>query len=218
MKTPPQYRSPLRSRKEIIDFLINTTEQRIYDYKPHPFCFNVKVRRLDFDFDHLLKIFQQMEDDPIYTHEPDWLEAAKQRYEDTNINDFCDSVMDDARQRFLDQDHVLYDGTSIKATFSFEGRSGGWLSINSFEGHDFTANYEYGSRVSLESLRELLTGLPYPVLRRLYKFVVILKVEVNNREEELEFQGAYSFFGNVCADIPQPDAVQKRLPFAQTPA
>ena len=209
LRKPDYYRTPLRNRQEIVRFIIRVTNQRCY-HQPHPLCFNVKCYHVNFDFDHLLKLWNEYESDPIYTHDEEWLKAARQRLAVTNENSLWEWAQDDACRQFTDSDafRTLWDGTSVNVAYSFEGRSGGWLSINSFEGCDFTERH----------IEETLMEMDYAKLRKLYQLIVTLIHDTENPSKEMEHQAAFIFFANVCSDIPQPDAYQKRFEFDKTPA
>lgn len=209
MRKPDYYKTPLRTRQEIVQFIINATSQRSY-HQPHPLCFNVKCHHVDFDFDHLLTLWNKYESDPIYTHDEQWLKAARQRHAETKENTLWAWAQDDACNLFTDSDafRTLWDGTAVMVAYSFEGRSGGWLSVNSFEGCDFTDRGRH--------IEETLMEMDYSKLRKLYQLIVMLSHDTEDPSKELEHQAAFQFFANVCSDIPQPDAYQKRFEFAGT--
>lgn len=208
---PDYYRTPLRSREAIVEWIIQNTKQRMYDHRPHPFCFNVKCYRVNLDFEHLLGIYRNMEGDPPFTHFAEWLEPVKARYEEVKDDLFTWGV-EDARRLFTDSDgfNSLWDGTNVKAEYSFEGRNGGWLSLNNFDGEDFTTRDG-----GYDDLRECLNGQDYAWLRRLYQLIVMLKHAVSKAQEEVETQAAFNFFANACAGISQPDTTQRLLPFME---
>ena len=78
MRKPDYYKTPLRTRQEIMRFIINATNQRSY-HQPHPLCFNVKCHHVNLDFNHLLTLWNEYESNPIYTHNEEWLKSATQR-------------------------------------------------------------------------------------------------------------------------------------------
>ena len=209
LRKPDYYKTPLRTRQEIVRFIINATNQRSY-HQPHPLCFNVKCHHVNLDFDHLLKLWNRYESDPIYTQDEEWLKSATQRHAETKETTLWAWAQESACDLFTDSDafQTLWDGTAVRVAYSFEGRSGGWLSVNSFEGCDFAERH----------IEVTLMEMDYFKLRKLYQLVVMLSHDTGNPSQELEHQAAFSFFANVCADIPQPDAFQKRFEFAETPA
>lgn len=208
MKKPEVYQTPLKKRSDIIAFLEDATHQRHYDGHWHPLCFNVKIHTIDLSFDHLLKLWRENEGNPLYTHNEDWLKAAKEQYDESEESLF-DWGIEDARRGFTDSDSYnhLWDGTKIDVEYSFEGRSGGWLSITKFDGYKISQREKFD-----------FTEMEYPTLRKLYQLVIMLKHDLKNPEKEVEWQAAFNFFANACCDIPQPNAIQKKLEFAETPA
>lgn len=209
MRKPDYYKTPLRTRQEIMRFIINATNQRSY-HQPHPLCFNVKCHHVNLDFNHLLTLWNEYESNPIYTHNEEWLKSATQRHAETNENILGEWARESACDLFTDSDafRTLWNGTAIKVVYSFEGRSGGWLSVNSFEGCDFNEWH----------IEETLMDMDYSKLRKLYQLIVMLSHDTEDPSQELEHQAAFHFFANACADIPQPDTYQKRFEFAVTPA
>lgn len=221
-KRPDEYKLPLRKRADIIAFIIASTNQRSYDGHPHPLCFNVKLHSgVDLDFDHLLALWRNYENDPLYTHDEGWLEAAKAKHGRVGEETLYEWGLDDARNPFFSQQRptygepgtdsyaMLWNGTSIDVRYSFEGRSGGWLSINSFEGTKFT---QYDSNIE-----DTLHEMDFSTLRKLYELVTLLKHDLQREKikAEVELQAAFNFFANACSDIPKPDAIQRKLEFAE---
>lgn len=215
----PPFPMPHRTMKAMADFITTATKARRY-HRPHPFCFNVKIYRVNFDFDHLLNIYRtRFLQDPEFTKSPEWLAQAKEKYEEVKDGLF-EPAIEVARAYFvgfegqedLRADQCLWDGTPVEATFSFEGRSGGWLSINSFEGIDFTDDDIYPD--GEHPVRDMLMRQSFRWLRKFYKFVAMLSHDLsgNKVEDEVEFQAAIGFFENACGDIPPADARQLKLP------
>jgi len=214
MKKPDYYKTPLRSRKDIIDFIFDATHQRSYDYSPHPFCFNVKLYDLDLSFSKLLALYKE-EDDGPHTRDEEWLEAVKERYEELGEDTIYEWGQESACRSFVgagwgsepdgDSYRTLWDGTEVDVRYAFVGRCGGWLSVMKFEGTDF-ANRSWDAR-------ELLESWDYKKLRNFYQLIVMLKHDLGNNaaSREVEYQAAFNFFHNGCNDIPQPDAAQLKL-------
>ena len=208
-KKPDAYLTPLRKRADIIEQVLSLTNQRSYDYRNHPFCFNVKVYRSDFSFENLLDVYRKSNDDPFYTHDPDWLKAAREEYDGVSHDKIWTAAQESACDLVTDSDSYnhLYNGTKVDVAYSFEGRSGGWLSLHKFEGYDFTEG----------DIRDTLTEMPYNTLRKLYSLITMLAHDWRREavENEIEFQAAFYVFENVCSDVPKPEATQKRLAFAE---
>lgn len=215
VKKPQYYNVPLRSRAAIVKWIIDHTEQRHYDGHPHPFCFNVKCYHVDFELEHLLQLYREYEGNAKGFDDPDWQAAIKERYAEVSDN-LWEYAVEDCRRNFVGGDdgqpdndgwNMLWDGTPVNTQFSFEGRSGGWLSLNRFQSFDFTERHS-----DIEDI--LVYDMPYQTLRHLYQFIVMLVHDVSraNVKKELEHQAAFNFFANCCADIPVPSEAQLLLP------
>lgn len=215
VRKPDYYKTPLRSREAIVDFCIDAARQRGYDHRPHPFCFNVKAWGTDLSFDHLLEIFRKDVDNYPWLGNEDWLQAAREKFEELDQNDLWEWGREGACGLVTDSDcyNHLWDGTPVDVEYSFEGRSGGWISLNSFDGVDFT-NRDYGD------IRELLLEQDYAWLRRFYQLIVMLKHDFTTEAavSEIEHHAAFCFVENCCHGIPKPDARQLRLPFMKKEA
>ena len=126
LRQPDYYQTPLRNRQEIVRFIVRETNQRSY-HQPHPLCFNVKCHHVNFDFDHLLKLWNNHESDPIYTHYEEWLKSARQRHAETDENTLWKWAQASASDLFTDSDtfRTLWESTAIKVAYSSEGQSGG---------------------------------------------------------------------------------------------
>lgn len=215
MRKPDFYKTPFRKRSDIIAHILKLTNQRSYEGHPHPFCFNVKLYRLDLDFDHLLEIFRK--DDPAYTHNEEWLKKAKERYDEIGTDTIYEWGVSDAQAHYVghksdgvphnEGNTILWDGTEVDARYSFEGRSGGWLSLNKLLGYNFTSREEH--------IEDLLQEMPFSDLRKLHQIIVMLAHDTKGANDEVEYQAAFNFFYNGCSDIPQPDAVQLTLPLKE---
>ncbi len=206
MRKPDYYQTPLRSRRDIVGFIVNATHQR----DSAPFCFNVKVYGVNLEFEHLLDLYREYEGDPIFTHNDDWLKAAKEQFDESE-EDLFDWGIEGARDLVTDSDcfNHLWDGTPVDVEYSFEGRSGGWLSLNRFDGVDFTTTTD-------EDYDTLLMEQDYAWLRRLYQLIVMLKHDLRREavQAEVEHHAAFDLFVNACASIPQPNERQLKLEFA----
>lgn len=210
MKKSKEYNTPLRSRKDMAAYILGVTNQRYYQGH-HPLCFNVKLYRLNFDFDHLWEVFQKTNELDTYHKTDEWLKAAREVYDDTGEEKLYEYGVNGTVESFLDREQFLVNGTKVKAEFSFEGRSGGWLSLNKFQGENLC--------VSESELKNYMEGkypeekMDFNTLRQLYQFVVQLNVETKKASEEVEFRTADTLFNNLCVDLPQPDRIQLKLNF-----
>lgn len=207
MKTPEYFRTPLRSRLEIADYIFSVTNQRYYDNDAHPFCFDVKLRRLDLSFDHLLKVFKKHNPETEITDEV--MERAKQCAEEGDI--VYERAVEEAQYHFVggpkgmpgsDAYRTVFDGREFDVKFSFEGRSGGWLSLNCFEGFDFTkADAEYWRKVLDGEKDEDVEQMDYKTLCNLYAFIVMLKRTTDQAEKEIEYIAASNIFFTVMEAV-----------------
>lgn len=165
IKKPDYYKTPLRKKSDIAGYIVQNTNNRSYQRDWHPFCFNVKIPAVDCSYDHLLKIYQE-----------NYGEAKKVSREVQKEKDYGSSNWEYVIERMRDDVtgsdlfKYLWDGTQIRVEYSFEGRSGGWLSINSFEGVDFNEWSWYSSQYREANLIEQ----DYSWLRRFYQLVVML--------------------------------------------
>jgi hypothetical protein len=160
---------------------------------------------LNLGFNHLLEVWRNGEGQgELYTQNEEWLKAVRERYNETKQDTLWEWGVEDASRAFTDPDQVtfrqLWNGTELDVEYSFQGRSCGWLSIDKFEGYDFTTATP-------------LADMDWPSLRKLYQLVIMLKHDLANPEKEVEYQAAFAFFENVCSDIPRPNEVQRKLEF-----
>lgn len=205
-KKPNSLKTPLRKRKEIIQHLLEVTDQRSYDGTPYPFCFNVKVYSTDLSFENLLRIMRETESDPPYSHDPKWLAAVQEKYNEVEEHLF-DWGLEDAQAYFVghgrnegpsDGACTLWDGRVCEGVeFSFQGYSSGWLSLDRFESYNFTSR-EY-------DIKDLLEEMPYNTLRKLYAFILQIKADTKYAKTEVEYQAMSNFFNNACSDIEKPE-------------
>lgn len=205
MRKPDYYQTPLRSRQEIVRFIVDSTHQRHY-HEPHPLCFDVKVHNPNFQFEHLLNLYRQYEGDPIFTHNDDWLKAAKEQFDESE-EDLFDWGIEGSREIITGSDcfNHLWDGTPVDVKYSFVGCNGGWLSLDCFDGVDFT---------KCDDPDTTLMEQEYAWLRRLYQLIVMLKHDLQSATPEVEFHAAFDLFVNACACIPQPNERQLKFEFA----
>jgi hypothetical protein len=165
IKKPDYYKTPLRKKSDIAGYIVQNTNNRSYQRDWHPFCFNVKIPSVDCSYDHLLKIYQENYGEAKKVSR----EVQKEKdYESSNWEYVIERMRDDVTGSDLFK--YLCGGTQIRVEYSFEGRSGGWLSINSFEGVDFNEWSWYSSQYREANLIEQ----DYSWLRRFYQLVVML--------------------------------------------
>lgn len=219
-KLPKQYQAPLRTRKEIVQWL-NDPRARGYQVRggwnyegdshgstsrgPWLFCWSVKLlARMDTSYEALLKrakrvgvlTRQHLKDQP-------WLNASKARYDDTSMDSVFTHACETCQRMFVGHDGkpendgycMLYDGTKVTPEFTFMGRSGGWLVLTGFNGHS----------LNTENVGEDLDWKRWDVrnLRLLYRYVVMLEHDLRHEaiQEMVLDELAGSFFANICHDL-----------------
>ena len=217
-KKPDAYKMKTRSRAGMIA-AIPTLAQRHYDnYDPYHLCFNVKCYSVDLDLPNMLAKWREYEGDPAYTHNPEWLKAVKERYDEHDEHLF-DWGIEDARRHFVDDGpgqsdtfRTLWDGTEVDVEYAFIGRSGGWLAVTKFEGYRFD---ERGT-----SLDEILEEMDTPTIKKLYQLLLMLKHDTRQEavKNEVEHQAAFCFFANICSDITKSNHIQGQLFETETEA
>lgn len=197
-KTPPQYITPLRSKSEILAFLkIAANARPQYGL----FAFNVKVYRADLSFANLVEIGQTMGeiDENVSAC---YLAECQKRYDEENLYNIA---IENARNSVVEDDlyRMMWDGSKPVAEWSFEGRSGGWLVLQFFEGLPLTPD-AFGE--------DDLDDLSFLTLRRLYRFIVQCLHDFRPEavRGEIEHQASFILFQNLCTDIETDKEVTKR--------
>ena len=203
------YSTPLTNRADIAAYLLNRRGRYYRGYGHLLFLFNVKVYEPDLSFDNLLDLYRQSGYGEFKVTDPGWVEETRQRHEKTDHDDLYQVAVEDARRLVTDSDCFthLYDGTPVEVEYAFVGRSGGWLALTKFEGVRL---------IDLESLRDLFDDdqeegenptLSDETLQRLYALVRMLEHDLTpeNAQAEVKNQAAFSFFENICCDIPTAD-------------
>ena len=235
MTTPGYYRTPLRSRSDIADYLASvggyysTYGRTGRSY----FAFNVKCHGVRLDFEHLIEVYRNggyYGDGETWLDNPEWLEQARANYEEVERHLF-DRGVEDAARLITDSDcyNHLYDGTKVEVEYAWMGRSGGYVGIARFEGFDFSADVgrDYWHEVfrgnphrsGTDNWRDwgrTFPAMDYPTLRKLYALVVMLRHDLTpeTASAEVEHQAAFRFVENACGDIPRYDSIQRLLPLA----
>jgi|694.fasta_scaffold03312_12 hypothetical protein len=195
IKKPEYYATPLKRKDHIVGFIGHHTTARSYDYQNHPFCFNVKLRGGANDFDTLLQIYRDDQADmKLISNEEKIRKQELWRSQDTQ-NSMWEYAIECMRS---DVDHsymYLWDGPKVNVQISFEGRSGGWLSINEFDGVNFNRRDYHNS------VREMfLMDQDYQWLRRFYQLVVMLihDTKKENLKSGFDYHCAQYLFGSFC--------------------
>jgi len=201
LKKPDYYKCPLRSRKDIVEFIIDETDQRCYDHRQYPLCFNVKLYNLNLEFAHLLQLWMDTEPGSNFSKEA---VCRAYRFYQENADNLSEWAIDDARTHFVSDQRrsdgapegdcfqTTWDGKQFDVRYAFVGRSGGWLSIVRFQYVDFAT---WGNEIE-----EQLTDMDFKDLRMLYQLVVMLKHDLQHPEKEVEHQAAFALFNRLDDD------------------
>ena len=189
-KNPFKY--PLRSRKDMIEYIVYKSRAGNFCYQNktfYPLAWNVKSHDVPMDWESILKAMQENQ-----SFNPTQIAAMKEKYvaeygetkwdttpeQDTNRSSLWDIGAESARWGLTDGDayRTLWDGTELDVTWTFSGRSGGYASVEKYEGYDFS---NMGSDQRFEEWLEEREDYydeksPYrrdfKFIRTLYKFVV----------------------------------------------
>lgn len=193
---------PSPTKEECLKVLFDHTERaRMYDHRKHPFIWNVKMND-DYSFK---RVFTRMAKDH-YVCEADAIvsipskEGLEIDWEDFIQRDSSvpDSVLEDMRRTFTEDDTMKFvtpereEKWGVKAPedrrwdtkFSFEGRSGGWLSLVQFRDVDllrFQKNSGEWSELDEEWLRSLCAmceEIEYMVSQRHEEYVYLLAYQM----------------------------------------
>ncbi len=208
MAMPAAYTTPLKKRSDIASYLMNRRGRYYREHGHLQFVFDVKVYSPDLSFDHLFALHANSGYGEGKVNDPYWVEEARQRHAETDQDDLYQWAIEDAGRLVTDSDcfNHLFDGTPVDVEYAFVGRSGGWIGLTKFEGIEMT---------DPERLRDVFEGndeegeptMSYQSLRRLYSLVRMLEHDMTQEkaQAEAEYQAAFGFFVNVCADIPTAD-------------
>lgn len=205
MEKPEAYRMKVRDRKGIVAEIMNLTDQQRYG-SPYYLCLDVKLYDLDFSFENLLEHWRKNEGNDPRFEDAGWLDCARRRFGESQdqlwnygvkgvepifVGYNCSGIPDG------DTFSHLWDGTKLFVRYAFVGRCGGWLAITHFEGYRFDRQLDY-------YFEDTLMELDFLTLKRLYQLILMLVHDTReeSRKAEVEYQAAFSFFANICEDIP----------------
>lgn len=211
-KRPAGYVAPLKSRKDIIAFLLDHEDYQRSHNTSSPLAWNVKCYNADFSAEHLIEVYRTSGEyntkEDRWLDYPEWRTPALAVYEEHKDN-LWEWAVEQSCQQVTDGDtnRCLWKGDMLDVKYGFSGNSGGWLVMTRFEGTDMT-------RMDEDDFRDYLTELDYKTLRNLYELVVQNDHDFRREavRQELEFQAAWAWIVNLCADVPQPDKTQTELP------
>jgi len=170
----------IRSRRAMIDFILHHTKLYVSDNGLAPFSFNIKMhRQIDLSFDNLLKLVDEKVDDARRV-------KLKEAYDDLG-EDLYGYALESALQSYIEDDHfILPNRKAVTTELRVYGRSGGWLSIDSMNGHRFLG-------ASLTDIAEMFNGdepMQFTEVRNLYWLVDCILDGVKNRYTEVAHHAA----------------------------
>ena len=113
-KCPEYYRAPLRGRDEIIAWLMDPSRPwsrrggRDYTARPFgqhsdgywPFCFNVKLYRVEMTYDSLLAAYKASQGSKE-AEDAHWLAETRKRFDDVSTEALFDAGIEDAQRTFV---------------------------------------------------------------------------------------------------------------------
>jgi hypothetical protein len=188
-----EYRMKVSSRREIIKEILELAAQK-GQYNRY-ICFNVKIYQIDLSFDNLIETYKKSQKEDLSR---EFLSAAKVKYDQLNIDDLYNIALERAREGVLEGDYFrfLLNGMLLDIQYDFIGRSGGHLSIETFNGYDLS------SRSYTEFISKL-EEMKYSDLKNLYRIILRLKHDLTSEKirKEIEIRCAFDFVENVCGDL-----------------
>lgn len=207
---PEYYRTPLKKKHDIINFITSRTTSRHYWHDWYQLCWNVKCYDCDLSFEHLLDVYRDNLGEEDLSDVPGWQDFARHQHE-LHENQLWEWGIEYARGYFIgdgvnDTFFMTWEGKSLDVSYGFIGRSGGWLTINDFEGYTF-----WGAKSSCELS---LMDMEYPELRDLYKLVTILCHDLRHESvrDAIEQGAAWDLFSNIIA--PEWESMEPPCPAA----
>ncbi|MCI0421515.1 MAG: hypothetical protein L0312_20200 [Acidobacteria bacterium] len=221
-RKPAYYRTPLRSRKQIADFLLQK-KRRYFDRDYHLvfFHWDVKLFHLDLTFDNLLETGKKNGYVRGEATSSEWLSEARKR-SDEHQEQLLEYGQEGAWRILEHSDafQYLYDGTPVKAKYVSVGRSGGYIALLSFNSVTLT-DPPTGLEEALyggDSARDEDRALPYRELRKLYQLIVMLDHDFTREAacREVEHHAAFALFANFCSDIRTFDQINEEMIAART--
>lgn len=176
MKHKCPYTYPHRSRRSIIDYLLDHESYGGWNHPSRgwsPFSWNVKV----YNMKELANEGEVV--DPTFDEE--WLEHLK------GNQDLIDIAFEDARRGLIEGEYTTYPGDDQGDwEFCFGGRSGGHLILWKWRGTDLIFNCE-------EEFKGWLTGLSWDDLRVLYRGIRCMDHDFTQEKAEKEVNYQLNF-------------------------
>jgi hypothetical protein len=193
MKTPKNYRAPLRSRQAITAWLLDRANNSRRNYAP--FVYDVKLRHLNTDFEHAAKLARDSGSLPCDSER--YLAECRALWDNGSSETAFECGTETACENVLEQDtnRMLWNGNKAVAEWEFAGRSGGWLVLKEFDGVTFSDALRHAD------LPEILAEQSCSWLRNLYRFLIQCDHDFRRPETEVEYQAAGWFFNNAVDRI-----------------
>jgi hypothetical protein len=205
---PAYYAAPLKSKADIIAFLVAHED---YPSTNSPLAWNVRDYGSDLSPEHLIEVYRTSGEygkNDQWLDYPEWREPALEKYTESKDR-LWDWAIESARSTVTETECYtsLWNGTSLDVEYGFLGRSGGWVAILKYGGRDLT-------RMDRDDFREWLEEMDYRDLRNLYQLVVQNDHDFRREAvtKEIEFQAAFAWIENICAEVVRPDKTQRELP------
>jgi hypothetical protein len=187
---------------------------------PWLFCWNVKARSVNFDFEHLLKRYQQVTGGTL-PRDPRWSDEARKVYDGVSGDTLWEWGVEGARRPFVDDDRgaqgrpedgqsILWDGTPVTARFMFGGRSGGWLILTRFNRQTLdekNCGYHHTEPRFIKGLHKdtslYFKDWSYRDLCRLYRYAVMIAADLKRipAATRIEECASFDFVVNACGHL-----------------
>lgn len=179
------YKMPLTGRRDIIDFLKSHTVHRTDGpYSNWSLAWNIKTPNFNssgrFDAKEHPELAQEFTPDPAFDQR--WAEHVD--IDERLFEEACENAL----REYREGSYSLWEGSEEGAyNFQTTGRSGGWLILTKFAGHD-------GRDLQWEDAKHLetwLDSLEDAELVHLYKLVTQVDADIARRDDEMEYQYAF---------------------------
>lgn len=176
-----QYTFPHKSKKSIIDFLLDHKGRHDAYGNYYPLVWDVKVYDFDITGGRRLKHGEAI--DPLLDEEWDHFWRSERSH------DLYDLIFENARRPYLEGEYTTYPGDDQgNWKFTFIGRSGGWLALKEWLGFDFMRKID-----SKSCWEEYLNYLFFSDLRTLYKAVRCMDVDFTRENASKNVSYALNF-------------------------
>lgn len=187
--------------KRLMALAAKHCDSRWYGGTSYPFCFYAKMHE-SFDFD---KAFQWMSanyrggfNEAVLSIGD--MAALRRAFEaEAEKPEFYDLVLEDMRRTFTEDDtmrtirpalakryRIPYPENAWLVEYSFVGRSGGWLSLDKFEGHMLATRYGHREDV----VEEIKQSSPR-TLKLLCAMIEEVALTLEKRNDEFHYQAGF---------------------------